>query len=106
MFSGAVRSVLPLNRSPFRIAPLFSLEALRFNENSARFQVYLLHSWHPAANEEHPHLARDSYISVRCDKASRAETWALVVSPSNRHLRRYRRADLQLPSGRLKLPVP
>src|SRR5947207_3048392 len=69
------------------------------------FQVYLLHSWHPAANEGHPHLARGSYTSVRCDKASRAEIQALVVSPETWSLRCCRRADLQLPSGRLKLPV-
>jgi hypothetical protein len=50
-------------------------------------------------------LAEGIRESVRSDKASRAGIWALVVSPENRYLRICRRADLQLPSGRLKLPV-
>lgn len=50
-------------------------------------------------------LAEGISESVRSDKASRAGIWALAVSPENRCLRICRPADLQLPSGRLKLPV-
>lgn len=50
-------------------------------------------------------LAEGISESVRSDKASRAGIWALAVSPKNRCLRICRPADLQLPSGRLKLPV-
>ncbi len=50
-----------------------------------------------------PHLAGNILSSVRSDKAWRAETMALAVSPKNRSLCSCRPADLQLPSGRLKL---
>jgi hypothetical protein len=50
-------------------------------------------------------LAGNIFESVRLDKASRAETLALVVSPYNRSLRRCRPAEHELPSARLKLPV-
>jgi len=50
-------------------------------------------------------LAENCFPSLRCDKAMGAETRGLVVCLETRTLRYCRPADLQLPSGRLKLPV-
>ena len=50
-------------------------------------------------------LAENCFPSLRWNKAMGAETRGLVVCLETRTLRYCRPADLQLPSGRLKLPV-
>ena len=52
------------------------------------------------------HLARVSFPYVRCDKALGAKNWALLVSPSNRSLRKCRHAEHEPATARLKIPFP